>query len=154
MIEIQQIENNSKEDVINLLLDQKKQPFLIYIPKYSQRYYSTNQDIADDYATITYCGELLKSIADKIIFNEISPDEYESVLFKVETNKIEELAEVIFNISKGFSNIEEGEEGMFVEEMYEFLDKVQNKELIPYCKYYYEYFLEFLKYIEESNEDD
>lgn len=155
MIEIQEIKCSSVNEIIDLLLDQKQQPFLIYLPKNTQQGFSTIEDIADDYATITYCGELLNYVSDKFFYSKISAEVHESVMFKIETKRIEELAQVIYNISKGFNNVEEDEdEGMFGDEVQEFLDQIESKEIEPACNYYYQIFLNYLEQVKVSTVED
>jgi len=154
MIEIQDIENKSLQDIIDLLLDQKRQPFIIYVPKNTQQGFNNLQDITDDYATIAYCGELMNKVADKFSFTKISPQEHKSVKFLIETNKIEELAQTLLNISKGFNNIQDGEEGLFDEDMRQFLQDIEKKKTTPVCNYYFLTFLEYKELNKNSPKED
>jgi hypothetical protein len=72
MIEIQEIKNVTTEDIINLLLDEKKQPFEIYVPKSTQLGFSSNENITDDYAMLAFAGQKLSEAANDFSYNYVS----------------------------------------------------------------------------------
>jgi hypothetical protein len=149
MIGIQNIVDMVKEDVINLLLDQKEQPFKIYIPKSTQLFSSTNRDIAIDYAMLAYAGQLLKNSSDKFDYEYISPDKHKSVLFEIYTKNIEKLADAILEISYGYNNESDDVDEMFFHENAEqFLDDVNTEKLIPSCP---DFIDDYNEYIEEED---
>ena len=83
MIEIQQLEGLDLEQTLNLLLEEKSQPFEIYIPKNTQQYFSENDSISVDYANLAYSGQLLFEVSDSFEYERVSSDKHESVLFKI-----------------------------------------------------------------------
>jgi len=104
MIEIQKISNATIEDLLNLLFAEKEQPFEIYVPKSTQLFASTNEDIATDYAMLAFAGQKLSEIADEFSYNYVSPTNHDSVLFEIKTDDIKQLAETILFISYGYNN--------------------------------------------------
>lgn len=154
MIEIQNINNNSIEDVVNLLLDEKVQPFKIYAPKSTQLFASTNIDIANDYAMLVFVGQKLSEVADEFSYYYISPSDHESVLFEVKAINIKQLAEVLLDISYGYNNKPEGEEVYCLDEAYDLIDKVESGNIIPACPDFVEDYQEYLKLAKENNDDD
>ncbi|WP_299122327.1 hypothetical protein [uncultured Tenacibaculum sp.] len=132
MIQIQEIKNASKEDVINLLLEEKNQPFEIFVPKETMLYHSTNQDIANDYAVLAFSGQMLKNASDSFEYDYVSPSEHLSVCFTCVAKDFEELASAIFEISLWFFNDFEEEE-FYLDEAYQFIDDVKKSKLEPAC---------------------
>jgi hypothetical protein len=58
---------------------------------------------------------------------------HESVLFEVETNNIKQLAETLLYISYGYSNDPEDEEICYLDDVYDFIEKVNTEKIIPSC---------------------
>lgn len=133
MIEIQNIRTNNIDDIINLLLDKDEQPFEIYVPKSTQLYSSTSEDIANDYAMLAYAGQKLSEVADEFSYDYVSPSNHESVLFEIKTNNLKRLAETILNISYGYDNEHDDEELYYLDDVYDFITKVTTKEILPVC---------------------
>jgi hypothetical protein len=57
MIEIQEIRTSNIHEIVDMLLEQKFQPFEIYAPKSTQLAFSGQSAIADDYALFAYVGQ-------------------------------------------------------------------------------------------------
>jgi hypothetical protein len=145
MIEIQELAGLDREGIINLLLEQQEQPFDIYVPKETQRYFSEREAICSDYANLAYAGQWLFEVANSFAYDEISPDDHESVLFQITTENIDGLAAVLLDISFGYVNDHEDEEFSYFELVEAFIDDVQGSKIEPACPYFIEIFNEFLK---------
>lgn len=152
MIELQDIRTNSVDDIINLLLEEEQQPFEIYVPKSTQLYFSTSEDIANDYAMLAYAGQKLNEIADEFSYDYVSPSNHESVLFEIKTNNVKQLAETILNLSYGYSNDPGEEEIYYLDDMYDFIEKVMAKEVSPVCPDFIENHQEYAIQSEDSDE--
>ncbi|HEX6982893.1 MAG TPA: hypothetical protein VF181_09035 [Balneolaceae bacterium] len=150
MIEIQNLYQKSKKKIVNLLLDEQVQPFEICVPKSTRLFHSEKQAIAIDYAKLAYSGQLLSTCAQSFDYEAIKPHLYESALFQIRTNNIEELANALFKVSFGYVNDPEDE--FFSEETFyfdeyanQFLYEIKQGIREPACKYFYQAYLEFLK---------
>ncbi len=141
MIEIQDIKNNSKEDIL-LLLKKEKQPFEISIPKSTRQFYSSNEDIAMEYSSLTYFGELLFNASTEFDYDLVDPTLHESILFTITTDKMELLASVIYEISLEFCN-EHGETEFFYDVVMEFIENIDKGKVIPACNFFYEVYKDF-----------
>ena len=152
MIEIQDLEGLDKEGIINLILKQKSQEIDFYIYKDTQQFFSENMDIAIDYANLAYSGQLLYDITDKFEYEEVSPVMGGDVLFKIKYKNIEDLANVLLEISYGYVN-DEDDESNFPELASSYIDDAAEG-LIPKvaCPYFVEVYKEFS--IEENDEED
>jgi len=144
MIEIKNIVNKKEKDIIDLLLDEKVQPFEIYIPKSTKLYFSESSAIADEYAMLTYAGQKLSDVSDKFDYWYVSPVDHKSVLFEVETKNIESLAKTILHLSYGYNNQSE-EESFFFDDVNDFIEKVESKKIIPACPDFIEDYEEYNK---------
>lgn len=133
MIEIQNISNATIDDLVNLLLDEKTQPFEIYVPKSTQLFASSNENIANDYAMLAFAGQKLNEVADEFSYDYVSPSDHDSVLFEIKAKDIKALAEVILFISYGYNNESEGEEVYYSDEVYDFIEKVEGGKVVPVC---------------------
>lgn len=142
MIELQNITNSSKVDIIDLLLDEKKQPFEIYIPKESQQYFSSNENIAFDYGRWAYAGQKLKEVSSAFEYSYVAPTEHESACFTIETKDIQKLAEEIFEISLWYMNEFEEVEFLY-DEISQFIEDLANSKIEPACKDFIEDFHTF-----------
>jgi hypothetical protein len=153
MIEIQKIKNLTTEDIINLLSDEKMQPFELYVPKSTQLFFSSNENIADDYAMLAFAGQKLSEIADEFSYSYISPANHDSVLFKIKTSDIKQLSEVILFISFGYNNEPENEEIYYLDNVYDFIDKVNAGEIIPVCPDFVKNYREYSTQVDEDDSD-
>ncbi|NDV80137.1 MULTISPECIES: hypothetical protein [unclassified Dysgonomonas] len=154
MIEIQDIQTNNIDDIINRLLDEKEQPFEIYVPKSTQTFSSSNRDIANDYAMLAFVGQKLDEVADDFTYYYVSPSAHDSVLFEVKTNNIKQLAETILNISYGYGNDSEEDEIYFLDDVYDFIEKVITGEVVSVCPDFIEDYQEYNEYADESEGSD
>jgi hypothetical protein len=154
MIEIQDVQTNDIDDIINRLLGEKEQPFEIYVPKSTQTFASSNRDIANDYAMLAFVGQKLNEVADDFTYYYVSPSAHDSVLFEVKTKKIKQLAETILNISYGYSNDSEEDEIYFLDDVYDFIEKVTTGEVISVCPEFIEDYQEYNGYADESEGSD
>jgi hypothetical protein len=152
MIEIQEIRTSNIHEIVDMLLEQKFQPFEIYVPKSTQLAFSEQSTIADDYALLAYVGQQLKDISDEFSYEYVSPDEHESVLFEVKTNNIEKLAETLLELSYNFNNDPDSDEYIPFEDVNDFIDKVQTLKITPACPDFIEVFREFVDEFEEESD--
>lgn len=144
MIEIQDIVNDKIEDIIDLLLNEKEQPFKVYIPKSTRLFFNESSEIANDYAVLAYAGQRLSEAAEEFNYWYISPVDHKSVLFEIKTNDIELLANTILYLSYGYNN--QQEIGFsYLDEVYCFIEKVKSKEIIPVCPDFIEDYEEYNK---------
>jgi len=152
MIEIQNIKEMTEEDITNLILEQKKQSFEIYVPKSTQLYSSTNQDIAIDYAMLAYSGQLLKNVSNEFEYDSVSVSNNTSVLFEVSVDDITKLSKAILEISIGYNNEHKDyDDFYFHENVEQFLDDANNNQIIPACPDFIKIYNE---YIDEEEDDD
>jgi hypothetical protein len=152
MIEIQKIENVTTEDITNLLLNEKEQPFEIYVPKSTLLFSSSSEEIAIDYAMLAFAGQKLSEVADKFSYNYVPPAYHDSVLFKVETNKIKQLSEIILFISYGYNNdAPEDEEMDYPTEVDDFIDQVNAGKIFPACP---DFIKDSQEYFKQADDDD
>lgn len=155
MIEIQNIVEMTEEDILNLLLAEKEQPFEIYVPKSTQLYSSTNRDIAIDYAMLAYSGQLLKDASNKFEYDSVSVENHGSVLFEVWAEDIPKLSEAILEISIGYNNEHEDyDDFYFHENVEQFLDDSNNNQIIPACPDFVEIYNEYIEDEDDEDEDD
>lgn len=155
MIEIQNITEMTEEDIANLLLDQKKQSFEIYVPKSTQLYSSTNQDIAIDYAMLAYSGQLLKDASGGFEYDSVGVAEHTSVLFEVSVVDISKLSKAILEISIGYNNEHKDyDDFYFNENVEQFLDDANNNQIIPACPDFIEIYNEYIDEEEDDDDDD
>lgn len=143
MIEIQNLQGLSEEQIVDLLLEQKSQPFEIYIPKETQRFSSDNESIADDYLNAAYAGQMLSDVAEKFDYEFVSPDKHESILFTVKCADIEALAEALLEISYLYVNDHPDPIELWDGRL-NFIDEVEKKKIVPACQDFIEVYNEFI----------
>ncbi|PKP19164.1 MAG: hypothetical protein CVU07_00470 [Bacteroidetes bacterium HGW-Bacteroidetes-23] len=146
MIEIQNENKHTKEEFIDLLLDQKIQPFKIYIPKTTKLFFSSTEDIAEDYLKLAIVGQLLKDFADEFDYTFVPPETHSSVLFTIKTKRFDELANELLLISYFYGN-ESFDEDDFFEDTYfeikdDFLESIKNQNFKVACKECLDVYLE------------
>ena len=152
MIEIQNVSNTTLDDLVNMLLDEKKQPFKIYVPKFTQLFASSHEDIANDYAMLAFAGQKLNEVADEFSYYYVPPSDHDSVLFEVKAKDIRRLAEVILFISTGYNNEAENEETDYSGEVYDFIEKVEKRTINPICPDFIEDYQDHVVTDEGNNE--
>ena len=151
MLEMQSLEGMSVKEIMALLNEQEKQPFDIYFPKETQEFFSTKLAIALDYGKLAYVGQRLSNIARSFNYTEVPPSENESVPFTVGTGDLQQLAEVLLELSYGYVNETEDEEHDFDADVEEFLAEVEEGGLEPACPYFIEIYSE---YMPDEDEDE
>lgn len=151
MVDLANIKNANKEDIVSLLVLEQTNEFEIYVPKYTQQFFSEREEIAYDYLRLAFAGQLLNSIEGNIEYEDVSPTEHESIGFTLNTSKIDELAEVLLLLSYGYENGDEEESEIFSDSLYEFLDETPEEQII--CSEFIDYFKEFSQE-EDSDENE
>lgn len=151
MIEIQDIKTDNINDIINSLLNKDTGLYEIFIPKLTQVFSSSNEDIANDYAMLAYAGQKLNEIAEDFRYYYVSPCDHKSVLFVIKASNIKQLAEIILHISYGYGNDSTKDETDYLDDVYDFIEKVQVGKVIPICSDFIE---EYQKYNNHPNRDN
>lgn len=151
MIEIQDLKELNKQEILDLLLDEKSNGFDIYIPKETQEFFSDREEISMDYAQLAYSGQLLFNNAKEFSYVHVPPALHESVLFKVTYDDLNKLAEILLQISNGYFNDEEDEENNYTVMTWDYLDDVDEGKIKNVaCPY----FIEISKEFDENDDDD
>ena len=114
----------------------------ISIPKSTQLFFSSSEDIAIEYLTAAYVGQELAEITDKFEYNEIQPQDHESISFFVEKADPIKLAEILFCISVGFGSGDEEDSFSFNEGVSDFADKIAKKKVAVACPYFIQVYKE------------
>lgn len=153
MIEIQNISNTTIDDLVNLLLDEKTQPFEIYVPKSTQLFASSNEDIANDYAMLAFAGQKLSEVADEFSYYYVSPSDHDSILFEIKAKDLKPLAETILFISYGYNNEPEGEEIYYLDEVYDFIEQVEEDKSSAVCPDFIEGYREYSQVTDDKDDD-
>ena len=157
MIEIKDLEGKVISEIIDMLLEQDSNAFEVYIPKSNSL---QRIEIAIDYNKLAYAGHLLKAISKSFNYKKVSPYNFESVLFNVETTNIDGLAKVLFEISFGYVNDEEDDlyedldtdiDIMFDMNADQYLADVRDGKIKPACKFFYDIAEEFFKEAESPD---
>jgi len=143
MIEIQDLENLKKEEVIALLLTQEN-PFEIYIPKETEQFFNTNESICNDYAYLAYAGQRLAAISKSFKYEQVPPTQHVSVRFEIDVDDLEKLAETLLDLSYGYVNESSDEEFNYFEIVEEFMDHVDKQLTIAACSYFIKIHNEYL----------
>ena len=162
MIEIQDLQGKTKSEIINLILDQESNSFEIYIPKSTMLYSSSKEDIAIDYNKLAFAGHIIKNVSIKFQYEEVPPEEHESVEFKIETSNIEALSSALLEISFGYVNDEEEEVYENIEEDFDFWmnadqylsDVIDNKIQDVACPYFCQIAQDFFNEVAREEEEN
>lgn len=149
MIDILSIQGKTQAEVIDLILDQGKQPMGILVAKMTDED-SDRDDIATEYGSLAYYGQQLADVSDSFVYQHIAPDDDTPVQFTVSTSRITELAETLLDIcaavsadpEEDFPDIDDLVPSMLRDL---FLEDVMAKKLKPACKYFYDISVEYSK---------
>ncbi|HLP52243.1 MAG TPA: hypothetical protein VK154_15245 [Chitinophagales bacterium] len=98
-ISIEDFDGYKEDDFLEYLKTQETDSFEIDIPKPSELFNTTNNDIALDYLLAAYVGQELSKISSKFEYYYIEPAEPGSFVFSITTNKLSELAQLLFKVS-------------------------------------------------------
>jgi hypothetical protein len=153
MIEIEQLRGLEVERVIDLLLEQKIQPFEIYIPKETSLYNNERTDISVDYLHLAFAGQRLSEASQEFKYHIVYPQDHESVLFEIKTNNLEGLSEALLDISFGYVNDHE-DDSYFPEMVSGFEGDIEQKDYKIACPEFIEIYREFMNEEEDEGEDD
>lgn len=144
MIHINQLQNLSKEQIVDVLLDQKIQPFKICVPKESSLFNSESREISIEYLHLAFCGQQLSNVSDEFSYNHVQPSERNDICFKVRTNNLELLSDVLLDISYGYVNDHE-DDFYFPELVAEFEGNIEMEGYEVACPEFVKYYREFMK---------
>ncbi len=149
MIRLEQLKGMDEEDVVNLLLEQKQQPFEIHIPKLTDNEPDPLREIADDYAFYAYAGYLLERISNFFEYTFVTPSKRDYVRFVVGCNDLVELAQNLLDISTGDINEPPGRNPYaFFDATQRYLTGARSGKLKATCPDFIETYIKFLN---ESN---
>ena len=154
MIEIQDLSGLTIKEIRELILGQKEQEIEVYIPKETQKYFSTSSDIAIDYLHAAFAGQKLFELTKEITYHIMSTEAHESILFKLKCSDSDELASVLLDISYLYVNDHPDPEYIAAEEVQCFLDDVKSKKIIPACPDFIEIYEEYLEEVGKEDDDE
>ncbi|HWW37837.1 hypothetical protein [Pedobacter sp.] len=148
MIDLTALSGTSIEGILNIVIQNDSERYEVYVPKSTQQYFSDRIAIADDYAKAAYSGHLLSLISESFIYEEAVPAAHESILFEIETKDTSGLAQILFDLTfiygiNSDSEIEDADVDNYDEDLWQYIDDVQTKKIIPVCPYFIEIVTEF-----------
>ena len=144
MLEIEDLETLSKEEILKALAAEGSNSFEIAFGKSTQEFFSERNAISIEYANLAYVGQRLSEIASDFQYSEVPPAEHESVIFTITVSDIKLLAETLMEIAHGDIEDDEDEDFGFDEMILDFLDKVEQGEVNPACPYFIEVYKEYI----------
>lgn len=140
-IEINQFEGYDVHEFTSFLEENNDDIFEIFIPKDTTLFYSSNNDLAWEFAIGAYVGEILKKISTEFSYTGApiaTPDRFS---YRIKTKSTGTLAVSLLNISSVFGNSEISEPIDFACEISAFLEDPSNKEVA--CKDLFDIALEY-----------
>lgn len=147
MIDILKTEGFKTKDFERLIAEQlKESPILdIYVPKSTQEFFSSSENIAHDYLTLATVGQILFNSSSTFNYEKVPPNKHESVLFEVTIKDLKEfissLQEISFFYTDNVPDSEEQDELFVLERIEEFKDFAEKDQIA--CSYFYEIYREF-----------
>lgn len=151
MIDILDTEGYNLKDFERLINDEleENKKLEILIPKSTQQFFSSAEEIAFDYLTLSTVGQMLYDTSIKFEYEKVPPTLHESVLFNVTPKNTNALSKTLYEISFFFTENLEAEidhdeyDDFFIQETQsKFLDFAKHK--VVACPYFYEVYQEFL----------
>ncbi len=153
MIEIQDLQNLTKEAIIDLLLEEGSQSIEVYVPKSTQLFSSTKENIAIDYAYLAFAGQKLFEASADFLYEKVPVTTHESVEFSITYADITKLADTLLLISYGYGNAPDDEEFSYNEFVEEFISDVESDTITPACEYFFDIYTEYINDSGEEEED-
>ncbi|MGJ1518374.1 MULTISPECIES: ATP-binding protein [Sphingobacterium] len=151
MIDILDTKGFSLTDFKNLVISELKgeEHLEILIPKSTQQFFNSSEDIAQDYLLLATVGQILSDISIKFHYKEVPPYQHEGVTFDLIPKDVITLSGSLLEISYFYTDNLEQEtdseeyDDLFVsEKTREFLDYARENKIA--CPYFYEVYQEFL----------
>lgn len=154
MIDIVDLEEGTAlDDIIDLLEKEEDGSYIIFVPKTTQRFFSSSEDIANDYAKAAFAGQKLKEISEEFDYDSVTPDEHESISFTIKGVEEEVLAETLLEISYHYVN--EPEDAIAtIDELNCFVEEVESGKIEAACPDFIDYYYEFVGDEEEREDKD
>ena len=158
MIDIVDTEGFDLKDFENLVTEQLKDnnQIEVYIPKYTQQFFNSAEDIAEDYLTLSTVGHILNKASTSFQYEKVAPALHQSVKFTLTAKDKKEFIKVLQEISFFYTdNLEtsgdDDYDDFFISETKgEFLDFAENNTIA--CPYFYDIYLEYQQIV--SNEEE
>ena len=152
MIDIATLGGKSKEEIKQMVLAEKTNDYAIYVPK-STDSTSDDNDIAFDYAFAAYAGQLIFNAGSHFSYDEIEPDDFESILFEISSADADRIAEAVYEVSLLYVNEPAAGEAEPPELVENFLYEVEEEKITPACPYFLEVYEEYAEEEEDEEEE-
>lgn len=147
MIEINEIVGFSIKEIVDLLRTEEHS-IEIYFPKHTKQFFSTNLDIADEYLTLAYVGQKIRSKYQSFNYDIVPPNVQASVLFEIETEDLNDITDLLFYLA---NTVFVGDDS---EGISQFLDDIENGRVEPACPEFIDYYLEFIDLSNQDSDED
>lgn len=141
---VNQFEGYDLDEFTDFLKATDDSTFEIKVPKKTIIYFSTNEDISWEYAIAAYIGQKLNEISSIFSYTNIRLDKQGSFTFRITTTQIDELADLLSEISSVFGNSNIVEPINFTSEVSAFIKESKKKKIA--CKNLFETACEYYKY--------
>jgi hypothetical protein len=153
MIDVAGLSGFTREMIKELVDKENTTDYEIFVPKSAKLFFSEKSEMVADYVEAAYSGQQLANIAEAFDYDPVSPETYESILFEVRTSDIDKLTDTILQITYVYVN-DHPEDESFRDELYQYIDDVNEGKIQPACPYFIEIINEIANEIEEENEDN
>ena len=151
--ELSEFSDLSVESILDVLNKGKGKNFEISLPKDTQQFFSASRDIAIEFITAAYIGQLLSQCSLKFDYNPISPVDEADFIFFIHKADVHKLAEAISEAALGLGSDDE-DQMVFHESIEQFIDDVENVRIIPVCKDFIDVYTENINKEQGDDEDD
>ncbi len=159
MIDIIDLKGLGLQEIIDLINEEASSTLEICVPKSTQRYFSESAAIAYDYAYAAYAGQKLFEISTSFNYDKVPIEVHESILFEINTNQYDKLADILLDLSHLYGinedpEYEDGEMDLQAEDVEEFLYEIELGKIIPCCAFFIKVYNKLIQedYVEESED--
>ncbi len=157
MIALPDLEGISREELVDILLNEKPQLLEICIYKRTVQFSTAPIEISYEYGELAYSGQRLNDTAHEFSYEEITPDVSGYVMFTVRTDNIDQLADTILDLAYLYGYISHPDDN-YAEELQQsvtdYLYQVKGGALIPACPYFIQMCNQFCEEDEGDGWDD
>jgi hypothetical protein len=145
MIDLVDLKEFSLGQIADLINKEAEELIEIYVPKQTEQFFNERSDIAFDYIRAALAGQMLSDISGYFSYEEVLPEHWESILFKINVAEKEKLADVILQITYlyEFNDDPEGDEFEPQETIERFIGDIEEGKIIPVCPYFIDVWEEF-----------